>query len=110
MSPCAGVQCAAYHAGLKPALREKVLADWSAGRLPCVAATIAFGMGIDRAAVRLVVHYNLPKTLESSYQVMVAHKEHSNNAFGMGINRAAVPLGDSRLSKMQQCVTQFRQL
>jgi superfamily II DNA helicase RecQ len=63
------VRCAAYHAGLKPLDRERVLADWTAGRLPCVAATVAFGMGIDRAAVRLVVHYNLPKTLEGFYQV-----------------------------------------
>lgn len=68
----AGVQCASYHAGMKGAARAKVLTDWTAGRVRCVAATVAFGMGIDRAAVRLVVHYNLPKTLEGFYQVSIA--------------------------------------
>lgn len=68
----AGVQCASYHAGMKDAARAKVLTDWAAGRVRCVAATVAFGMGIDRAAVRLVVHYNLPKTLEGFYQVSIA--------------------------------------
>ncbi len=68
----AGVQCASYHAGMKGAARAKVLTDWTAGCVRCVAATVAFGMGIDRAAVRLVVHYNLPKTLEGFYQVSIA--------------------------------------
>ena len=45
----AGIRAAAYHAGLKDPERSRVLADWSAGRIPVVAATIAFGMGIDRA-------------------------------------------------------------
>ena len=46
---CAGIRCAAYHAGLRDAERTRVLQDWSAGRIPIVAATVAFGMGIDRA-------------------------------------------------------------
>ena len=46
-----------------------MLGDWTAGRLPAVAATVAFGMGIDRGGVALVAHYNLPKTLEGFYQV-----------------------------------------
>ena len=45
----AGIKAAAYHAGLKERERTGVLDDWSAGRIPVVAATIAFGMGIDRA-------------------------------------------------------------
>jgi hypothetical protein len=54
-----GVRCGAYHAGLRPAERERVLGDWTGGRLPAVAATVAFGMGIDRGGVALVAHYNL---------------------------------------------------
>jgi hypothetical protein len=46
---CAGMPAAAYHAGLPAAERARVLADWSAGRTPLVAATIAFGMGVDKA-------------------------------------------------------------
>jgi ATP-dependent helicase YprA (DUF1998 family) len=64
-----GMRCGAYHAGLRPAERERVLGDWTGGRLPAVAATVAFGMGIDRGGVALVAHYNLPKTLEGFYQV-----------------------------------------
>ncbi|BDA50130.1 ATP-dependent DNA helicase RecQ [Coccomyxa sp. Obi] len=63
-----GVHAAAYHAGLKDADRAQVLERWSSGQIPVVAATIAFGMGIDRACVRLVAHLNLPKTLEGFYQ------------------------------------------
>lgn len=49
----AGVKAAAYHAGLKDAQRSEVLQQWSCGQIPVVAATIAFGMGIDRACARL---------------------------------------------------------
>lgn len=63
-----GIPCQAYHAGRPAKERSRVLEDWNEGRLPVVAATIAFGMGIDRANVRLVVHYSLPKTLEGFYQ------------------------------------------
>jgi superfamily II DNA helicase RecQ len=44
-----GVLAAAYHAALPDAQRSRVLADWQAGRTPVVCATIAFGMGIDKA-------------------------------------------------------------
>ncbi|KAL0036435.1 hypothetical protein WJX77_007708 [Trebouxia sp. C0004] len=63
-----GIPCQAYHAGRPAKERSRVLEDWNEGRVPVVAATIAFGMGIDRANVRLVVHYSLPKTLEGFYQ------------------------------------------
>ena len=46
----AGVEARAYHAGLKDAVRGQVLRDWSGGIVPVVVATVAFGMGIDRAS------------------------------------------------------------
>ncbi len=59
---------AAYHAGLPAEVRESVQQSFQAGTLDCVVATIAFGMGIDKADVRTVIHAALPATLESYYQ------------------------------------------
>ncbi|HVJ08031.1 MAG TPA: ATP-dependent DNA helicase RecQ [Acidisarcina sp.] len=59
---------AAYHAGLDPEHRDKVQRQFLAGRLQAVVATIAFGMGIDKADVRTVIHTALPSSLEAYYQ------------------------------------------
>jgi RecQ family ATP-dependent DNA helicase len=59
---------AAYHAGLPSEIRESVQQNFQSGRLDCVVATIAFGMGIDKANVRTVIHAALPSTLEGYYQ------------------------------------------
>jgi RecQ family ATP-dependent DNA helicase len=59
---------AAYHAGLPAEIRESVQKNFQSGRLDCVVATIAFGMGIDKANVRTVIHAALPSTLEGYYQ------------------------------------------
>jgi ATP-dependent DNA helicase RecQ len=59
---------AAYHAGLDAETRERVQRRFQAGELEIVVATIAFGMGIDKADVRTVIHAGLPGTLESYYQ------------------------------------------
>jgi len=63
-----GVDASPYHAGLSPALRRSVQDRFVRGELRCIAATIAFGMGIDVPGVRCVVHYGLPGTLENYLQ------------------------------------------
>ncbi|KAG8059242.1 hypothetical protein GUJ93_ZPchr0002g23732 [Zizania palustris] len=63
-----GISCAAYHAGLNSKVRSSVLDDWLSSRTQVVVATVAFGMGIDRQDVRIVCHYNLPKSMEAFYQ------------------------------------------
>ena len=62
------VPAAAYHAGLDAETRERVQTAFQAGELEVVVATIAFGMGIDKADVRTVIHAGLPATLEGYYQ------------------------------------------
>ena len=63
-----GFRAAAYHAGLTKERRAEVLEGFIADRLEIVVATCAFGMGIDKPNVRLVVHWRMPATPESYYQ------------------------------------------
>ncbi|HNI04589.1 MAG TPA: ATP-dependent DNA helicase RecQ [Flavobacteriales bacterium] len=63
-----GISAAAYHAGLSPEERDAVQQQWMRGEIRFVAATNAFGMGIDKADVRTVVHMEPPPDLESYYQ------------------------------------------
>jgi RecQ family ATP-dependent DNA helicase len=62
------MRAAAYHAGLDAETRERVQTAFQAGELEVVVATIAFGMGIDKANIRTVIHAGLPGTLEGYYQ------------------------------------------
>lgn len=64
----AGIRARAYHAGMKPEVRESIQNAFMAGEVSTVVATIAFGMGIDKADIRAVYHYNLPKSLENYMQ------------------------------------------
>jgi RecQ family ATP-dependent DNA helicase len=62
------MRAAAYHAGLDAGIREHVQTAFQAAELEVVVATIAFGMGIDKANIRTVIHAGLPGTLEGYYQ------------------------------------------
>jgi ATP-dependent DNA helicase RecQ len=64
----AGLPCRPYHAGMQNEERVATQEWWAGSRDGIVVATIAFGMGIDKADVRYVYHYNLPKSLESYSQ------------------------------------------
>nr|XP_029119462.1 ATP-dependent DNA helicase Q-like 3 isoform X2 [Elaeis guineensis] len=63
-----GISSAAYHAGLNSKLRSAILDDWLSSRVQVIVATVAFGMGIDRKDVRIVCHFNIPKSMEGFYQ------------------------------------------
>ncbi|NWH76378.1 RECQ5 helicase, partial [Piaya cayana] len=63
-----GVKAKAYHAGLKAADRTSVQNEWMEEKVPVIVATISFGMGVDKANVRFVAHWNIAKSMAGYYQ------------------------------------------
>lgn len=63
-----GLRCAGYHAGLETEIRDKIQRDFIQDNLDIIVATVAFGMGINKSNVRYVVHFDLPRSIESYYQ------------------------------------------
>ena len=94
-----GVSALAYHAGLSPLQRNEVQQAWISNRVRVVVATNAFGMGIDKPDVRLVIHYHTPPDIENYYQEAGRAGRDEQKSFAVCLSLPA-----DQLYLKQQCV------
>ena len=76
-----GFPCSYYHAGLPSAERRRIQEEFLSGDKELIAATNAFGMGIDKKNIRLVIHYNIPGSIENYYQEIGRAGRDDENSF-----------------------------
>ncbi|WP_082897001.1 DNA helicase RecQ [Thalassotalea crassostreae] len=95
-----GFNCAGYHAGLEPEIRNLIQDGFTKDNIRLVVATVAFGLGINKPNVRFVIHYEMPRTLESFYQ-------ETGRAGRDGLEAEAVFLYDSQdIDKIKKRIQQ----
>lgn len=63
-----GLKCGAFHSGLKKYEKEQLQNDWMNGVVPVIIATVSFGMGIDKAQVRFVIHWDVAQSISGKFQ------------------------------------------
>ena len=112
-----GLDAKAYHAGMESDKREQIQRNFMSGKTQCIAATIAFGMGIDKSNIRNVVHYDLPKSIENySQEIGRAGRDGKNSDCLVLANRDNLNVlenfiyGDTpELSSIQQVLTHIQE-
>ncbi len=122
-----GVGVAYYHAGMAPQARQEVQQDFQSDKLSIVIATVAFGMGIHKEDVRLVIHIGIPQSVEAYYQqtgragrdghrsqcVLLHHRQDITRAFQVGTsglsNLVAQPTGTEGARKNKEYVEKVQE-